>query len=86
MFTIGQGNDIQAAAVAAAADRLVGRSLDGLLEDPSAVNRELNWDSQLSWLGPDKGVMHMAVGAVMNAVWDLRYKREGRPCGPPWLT
>ena len=79
VFTIGRGNDIQAAAVAAAADRLVGRDLDGLLEDPSAINRELTWDSQLRWLGPDKGVMHMAVGAVMNAVWDLRSKREGRP-------
>ena len=83
MFTIGRGNDIQAAAVAAAADRLVGRNLDGLLEDPSAVNRELNWDSQLRWLGPDKGVMHMAVGAVMNALWNLRCKREGRPL---WST
>ena len=79
VFTIGRGNDVQAAAVAAVADRLVGRELDGLLEDPSAINRELTWDSQLRWLGPDKGVMHMAVGAVMNAVWDLRSKREGRP-------
>ena len=83
VFTIGRGNDIQAAAVAAVADRLVGRSLDELLEDPSAINRELTWDSQLRWLGPDKGVMHMAVGAVMNAVWDLRSKREGRPL---WST
>ena len=83
VFTIGRGNDIQATAVAAVADRLVGRGLDGLLEDPSAINRELNWDSQLRWLGPDKGVMHMAVGAVMNAVWDLRSKREGRPL---WST
>ena len=79
VFTIGRGNDIQAAAVAAVADRVVGRGLDGLLEDPSAINRELTWDSQLRWLGPDKGVMHMAVGAVMNAVWDLRSKREGLP-------
>ena len=61
----------------------MGRNLDGLLEDPSAINSELNWDSQLRWLGPDKGVMHMAVGAVMNAVWDLRCKREGRPL---WST
>ena len=83
VFTIGRGNDIQAQAVAAVAHRLVGRSLDGLLENPSAINRELNWDSQLRWLGPDKGVMHMAVGAVMNAVWDLRSKREGRPL---WST
>ncbi|MDE0131006.1 MAG: fuconate dehydratase [bacterium] len=83
VFTIGRGNDIQAAAVTAVADRLVGRNLDGLLEDPSALNRELTWDSQLRWLGPDKGVMHMAVGAVMNAVWDLRSRREGRPL---WST
>ncbi len=83
VFTIGRGNDIQAAAVAAVADRLVGRGLDGLLEAPSAINRELTWDSQLRWLGPDKGVMHMAVGAVMNAVWDLRCKREERPL---WST
>ena len=79
VFTIGRGNDIQAAAVAAVADRLVGRSLDELVEDPGAINRELTWDSQLRWLGPDKGVIHMAVGAVMNAVWDLRSKRERRP-------
>ncbi len=79
VFTIGRGNDIQAAAVAAVAARLVGRSLDELLEDPGAINRELTWDSQLRWLGPDKGVIHMAVGAVMNAVWDLRSKRERRP-------
>lgn len=83
VFTIGRGNDIQATAVAAVANRLVGRSLDSLLENPGDVNRELNWDSQLRWLGPDKGVMHMAVGAVMNAVWDLRSKREGLPL---WLA
>lgn len=83
VFTIGRGNDIQAAAVAAVADRLVGRSVGDLLEDPSAINRELTWDSQLRWLGPDKGVMHMAVGAVMNAVWDMRSKQEGRPL---WST
>ena len=79
VFTIGRGNDVQARAVGAVADRLVGRDLDGLLEKPVEINRELNWDSQLRWLGPDKGVMHMAVGAAMNAVWDLRAKREGRP-------
>ena len=83
VFTIGRGNDIQAAAVATVADRLVGRSVGELIEDPSAINRELTWDSQLRWLGPDKGVMHMAVGAVMNAVWDMRSKQEGRPL---WST
>lgn len=83
VFTIGRGNDVQAAAIGALADRLVGRELDGLLEDPSVLNRELTWDSQLRWLGPDKGVMHMAVGAVMNAIWDLRCKSEERPL---WST
>ena len=79
VFTIGRGNDIQAAAVDAVARRLVGRDVDALVEDPAAVNRELAWDSQLRWLGPDKGVMHMAIGAVMSAVWDLRARRESRP-------
>ena len=63
----------------AVAGRLVGRDVDSLVEDPAAVNRELAWDSQLRWLGPDKGVMGMAIGAVMTAVWDLRARREGRP-------
>lgn len=79
VFTIGRGNDIQADAVRAVAGRFVGRDVDGLSEDPAAVNRALAWDSQLRWLGPDKGVMHMAIGAVMSAVWDLRARREGRP-------
>ena len=79
VFTIGRGNDIQAAAVDAVAGRLVGRDVDGLVTDPGVVNRELMWDSQLRWLGPDKGVMGMAIGAVMSAVWDLRARREGRP-------
>ena len=79
VFTIGRGNDIQAAAVDAVAGRLVGRDVDGLVTDPGVVNRELAWDSQLRWLGPDKGVMGMAIGAVMSAVWDLRARREGRP-------
>ena len=79
VFTIGRGNDIQAAAVDAVAGRLVGCDVDGLVADPGVVNRELMWDSQLRWLGPDKGVMGMAIGAVMSAVWDLRARREGRP-------
>ena len=83
VFTIGRGNDVQAAAVRAVAERLEGRDVDALAEDPAAVHRELTGDSQLRWLGPDKGVMHMAVGAVVNAVWDLRAKREGRPL---WST
>ena len=79
VFTIGRGNDIQTYAVGAVAERLVGRDVDSLVEDPGAVNRELTWDSQLRWLGPEAGVIRMAIGAVMSAVWDLRARRERRP-------
>ena len=46
---------------------------------PAAVNRELLWDSQLRWFGPDKGIMHMAIGAIMTSIWDLRSRREEQP-------
>ena len=58
---------------------LVGRDVEALLADLGGTWRELVHDSQLRWLGPEKGVMHMAIGAVVNALWDLRAKREGLP-------
>ncbi len=79
VFTIGRGNDVQVYAVRAVAQLLVGRSVEELLGDLGGVWRELVHDSQLRWLGPEKGVMHMAVGAVVNALWDLRAKRAGLP-------
>jgi len=79
VFTIGRGNDVQVYAVRAVARLLVGRSVEELLGDLGGVWRELVHDSQLRWLGPEKGVMHMAVGAVVNALWDLRAKRAGLP-------
>jgi L-fuconate dehydratase len=79
VFTIGRGNDVQVAAIEALAGHLVGRDVEGLLADMGGTWRELVHDSQLRWLGPEKGVMHMAIGAVVNALWDLRAKREGRP-------
>ncbi|QOR71123.1 fuconate dehydratase [Ruania alkalisoli] len=79
VFTIGRGNDVQAGAVRALADRLIGRDVDELLADLGGVWRELVYDSQWRWLGPEKGVAHMAVGAVVNALWDLRAKRAGMP-------
>jgi len=79
VFTIGRGNDVQATAVESVAGRLVGRDVDHLCTDIGAAVGELLWDSQLRWLGPDKGVIHMAIGAVVNALWDLRSRREGRP-------
>ncbi len=79
VFTIGRGNEVQVAAVRALEPHLVGRDVEALLDDLGGTWRELVHDSQLRWLGPEKGVMHMAVGAAVNALWDLRAKREGRP-------
>jgi len=79
VFTIGRGNDVQMYAVRVVAQMLVGRPLEDLLGDLGGVWRDLVHDSQLRWLGPEKGVMHMAVGAVVNALWDLRAKRAGLP-------
>jgi L-fuconate dehydratase len=79
VFTIGRGNDIQANAIEVLASRFVGRNVEELLADMGATWREMLHDSQLRWLGPEKGVIHMAIGAVINALWDLRAKRAGEP-------
>ena len=78
-FTIGRGNDVQAAAIGALRPYLAGRALEPTLADLGGMWRELVHDSQLRWLGPEKGVMHMAIAAVMNALWDLKAKRAGLP-------
>ncbi|MGZ0712238.1 enolase C-terminal domain-like protein (plasmid) [Coraliomargarita sp. W4R53] len=82
VFTIGRGNDVEVAAIDALRDHILGRDIDVLLSDMGAASALLNHDSQLRWLGPEKGVMHMAIGAVVNALWDLRAKRAGDPL---WL-
>ncbi|ANJ27514.1 L-fuconate dehydratase [Agromyces aureus] len=82
VFTIGRGNDVQVSALDALRGHLVGRDVETLLGDMGATSRLLLHDSQLRWLGPEKGVMHMAIGAVVNALWDLRAKRAGQPL---WL-
>ncbi len=79
VFTIGRGNDVQVSAIATLAGHLVGREAEPILDDMGATWRELVGDSQLRWLGPEKGVMHMAIGAVVNALWDLKAKRAGLP-------
>jgi L-fuconate dehydratase len=79
VFTIGRGNEVQVAAIESLRERFLGRDVEELLDDMGAVWRELVHDSQLRWLGPEKGVMHMAVGAVLNALWDLKAKRAGLP-------
>ncbi len=79
VFTIGRGNDVQVAALRALEDHLAGRDVEETLADLGGMWRELVHDSHLRWLGPEKGIMHMAIGAVVNALWDLRAKREGKP-------
>jgi L-fuconate dehydratase len=79
VFTIGRGNDVQVAAIQAMRDQVVGREVEATLADLGGFWRDLVHDSQLRWLGPEKGVMHMAVGAVVNAMWDLKAKRAGLP-------
>jgi len=79
VFTIGRGNDIQLAAVRALEPYLAGRDLDETLSDLGGLYRRLVGDSPLRWLGPERGVVHMAIGAVLNACWDLAARRAGKP-------
>ena len=78
-FTIGRGNEVQVAAINSLRHWVVGRDVDEVLDDLGGFWRELVHDSPLRWLGPEKGVMHMAIGAVVNALWDLKAKRAGQP-------
>ncbi|MDP2700240.1 L-fuconate dehydratase [Thalassospira sp.] len=78
-FTIGRGNDICVAAIKAMSHLLVGKSLADLTTNMGETWRHLTGDSQLRWLGPDKGVMHLATGAVVNAIWDMWGKAVGKP-------
>jgi len=78
-FTIGRGNEIVCAAIRALAARVVGLELDWVRENPGRFWRHVTGDSQLRWIGPDKGAIHLATGAVVNAVWDLWAKAVGKP-------
>ncbi|MCA8971551.1 MAG: L-fuconate dehydratase [Planctomycetes bacterium] len=78
-FTIGRGNDIVRDACALLASMCVGQSLHEITDDFAAFWRRLTSDSQLRWLGPEKGVLHLATAAVVNAVWDLWAKHENKP-------
>jgi L-fuconate dehydratase len=81
-FTIGRGNDVQLAAIHLLEPFLAGQDLDEVLADLGGLYRRLVTDSPLHWLGPDCGVVHMAIGAVLNAAWDLAARRAGKPL---WL-
>jgi L-fuconate dehydratase len=78
-FTIGRGNDIVCAAIQAMKHLVVGLDLDWIAEDMGRFWRHVTSDSQLRWIGPDKGAIHLATGAVVNAAWDLWAKAEGKP-------
>lgn len=79
VFTIGRGNDVQASAVEALRGYIVGRTVSEVLGDMGGFWKSMVHDSQLRWLGPEKGVMHMAIGAIVNAVWDFKARREHKP-------
>ena len=78
-FTIGRGNEICCAAIKALEPLVVGLDMAWVAEDMGRFWRHVTSDSQLRWIGPDKGAMHLATGAVVNAVWDLWAKLEGVP-------
>ena len=78
-FTIGRGNELCCAAIEALSRHVVGRDLDEITGDMAGFWRSVTSDSQLRWLGPEKGVIHLAVAALVNAVWDLWAKERGVP-------
>lgn len=79
VFTCGRGNDLQCDAIEIFAAYAVGRDVDDLAKTMGEFARSLVADSQMRWLGPEKGLIHMAAGAVVNAAWDLVSKRSGKP-------
>jgi len=78
-FTIGRGNDIVCTAIEAVASRLVGKEVEELFADMGKTWSYLLSDPQLRWIGPEKGVIHIASGAVDNAVWDLYARARNKP-------
>ena len=78
-FTLGRGTELVAEALAYLSRNLCGRTLSSITQDLNAFYLELSGDTQFRWLGPEKGVIHLACGALINAVWDLYAKSEGKP-------
>jgi L-fuconate dehydratase len=78
-FTIGRGNEVVVEAIRALEPLVVGRSLEEIAADPGAFWQRLANDTQLRWLGPEKGAIHLAMAAIVNAVWDLMGKAAGKP-------
>jgi L-fuconate dehydratase len=78
-FTIGRGNEVCAAAIESFRHLVVGRDLRDITTNFGAFWHSLAGESQLRWLGPEKGVIHLALAAIVNAVWDMYGKAEGKP-------
>jgi len=78
-FTLGRGTELQCATIELLAPKVVGKKVGELKSSLGEIARELVSDSQIRWLGPEKGLTHMAVGAVLTALWDLVAKYEGKP-------
>jgi L-fuconate dehydratase len=78
-FTLGRGTELCVSALRYLATFAVGRTLDSITSDMNGFYLQLTGDTQFRWLGPEKGVIHMACGALLNAVWDLYAKAEGKP-------
>ncbi len=78
-FTCGRGNEVCVAAVHALKRQVLGSTLESITEDFAGFWLRITSDSQVRWLGPEKGVIHLAAGALINAVWDLYARREGKP-------
>lgn len=78
-FTIGRGNELCVSAIHALSHLILGKSFQAIVTDLGKFWKEITGDSQLRWLGPEKGVIHLATAAVVNAIWDLYAKVEGKP-------
>src|ERR1700757_1294381 len=78
-FTLGRGTELCVEALRYLTRFVVGRDLSSITDDLGAFYRQLTCDSQFRWLGPEKGVIHLATGALINAVWDLYARVEGKP-------
>jgi len=78
-FTIGRGNELCVAAIRSLSPLVVGQTLESIARDMAAFWYRLTGDSQLRWVGPEKGVIHLAAAAIVNAVWDLWAKAEAKP-------
>ncbi|KAF7246309.1 Mitochondrial enolase superfamily member 1 [Varanus komodoensis] len=78
-FTLGKGTEVVVSAVYVLAAHVVNKDLDEIIGDFRGFYRQLTSDGQLRWIGPEKGAVHLASAAILNAIWDLWAKQEGKP-------